>query len=60
VSLLAILAGHAVAQGLALLDGDDEIATHNGTLEISAPDWRVRRRGWAPHPECGCIWPLGA
>jgi hypothetical protein len=59
VSLLAILAGHAVAQGLALLDGDEEIATHNGTLEISAPDWRVRRRGWAPHPECGCIWPLG-
>ena len=59
VSLLAILAGHAVAQGLAFLDGDEEIATRNGTLEIWAPDWRVRRRGWAPHPECGCVWPFG-
>ena len=59
VSLLAILAGYVVAQGLAVLDGDASIATHNGTLEITSPDWRVRRRGWTAHPECGCNWPQG-
>ncbi len=58
VSLLAILAGYTAAQALAFLDGDAAIATRNGTLEIAPPDWRVRRRGWLPHPECGCIWPL--
>ncbi|MCU1675532.1 MAG: UBA/THIF-type binding protein, partial [Frankiales bacterium] len=58
VSLLAILAGHTVGQGLAFLDGDESVATRNGTLELSPPDWRGRRRGWLPHPDCGCVWPL--
>jgi bacteriocin biosynthesis cyclodehydratase domain-containing protein len=58
VSLLAILAGYTAAQALAFIDGDEVVATRNGTLELSPPDWRVRRRGWLPHPECGCVWPL--
>lgn len=32
-------------------------ATHDGTLEITLPDWRIRRRGWFAHPACGCRWP---
>jgi hypothetical protein len=60
VAMLAILAGFAVTQGLAHLDGDEEVPSRNGTLELSPPDWRVRRRSWLPHPDCGCIWPFPA
>jgi len=33
------------------------LPTHDGTLEITLPDWRIRRRGWFLHPACGCRWP---
>jgi hypothetical protein len=29
-------------------------ATLDGTLELRPPDWRLRRRSWPPHPDCGC------
>jgi hypothetical protein len=60
VAMLAILAGFAVTEGLAHLDGDERVASRNGTLELSPPDWRLRRRSWLPHPDCGCIWPFPA
>lgn len=52
--LTAATAALAAGQVLSLLDGDSP-ATVNGTLELR-PDWRLRRRGWAPHPDCGCSW----
>ena len=33
------------------------LATLGGTLELTLPDWRIRRRGWSLHPACGCHWP---
>jgi hypothetical protein len=49
-----ILAGVAAQQVLAYLDGEDP-ASLDGTLELHLPDWRIRRRSWPPHPECGCL-----
>jgi hypothetical protein len=53
VSLAATTAGVACMQALAHLDGLDP-ATLDGTLELSYPDWRVRRRSWPAHPDCDC------
>jgi hypothetical protein len=53
--LTAATAAVAAGQVLALLD-EGSPATVNGTLELSLSDWRLRRRGWAPHPACGCSW----
>jgi bacteriocin biosynthesis cyclodehydratase domain-containing protein len=52
-ALATVVAGTAAGQALAHLDGDDP-AVVNGTLEQSAPDWRIRRRTWTPHPDCSC------
>ena len=51
--LLAAVTGGAVAQALQLLDGVGRPETIDGTLEWD-PTGRLRRRGWHPHPECGC------
>lgn len=53
--LTAATAALAAGQVLAWLDGSSP-ATVNGTLELRLPDWRLRRRGWSPHPACGCSW----
>jgi bacteriocin biosynthesis cyclodehydratase domain-containing protein len=53
VSLVSLVASVAALQALAFLDGTDP-ATIEGTLEIQLPDWRLRRRTWAPHPDCSC------
>lgn len=53
--LTAATAALAAGQVLAWLDGGSP-ATVNGTLELRLPDWRLRRRGWSPHPACGCSW----
>lgn len=53
--LTAATAALAAGQVLARIDGARP-ATVNGTLELQLPDWRVRRRGWSPHPACGCGW----
>lgn len=53
VALATIVAGVAAQQALAFLDGD-EPACIDGTLELQLPDWRLRRRSWPPHADCGC------
>ncbi len=51
VAVSALAAAVTVLQALAFLDGESP-ATVNGTLELSLPDWRLRRRTWAVHPQC--------
>jgi bacteriocin biosynthesis cyclodehydratase domain-containing protein len=51
--LASLIASIAAVQALAFLAGDDP-PTIEGTLEVQLPDWRVRRRSWAPHPDCEC------
>ena len=67
ISLALTVAGIAATQVLTLLDGDgpDLPATvasgaHGGILELTYPDWRVRRRGFAVHPACDCRRAAGA
>jgi len=60
IVLAAAVAAHAVFEVLAHLDrtvtGGPLPASVGGTLELSPPDWRVRRRSWPRHPACGCDW----
>jgi bacteriocin biosynthesis cyclodehydratase domain-containing protein len=56
VGLATLGASVCALQVLAFVDGG-EPATHDGTLEVALPDWRIRRRTWGPHPACGCRWP---
>jgi bacteriocin biosynthesis cyclodehydratase domain-containing protein len=53
VAVATVVAGVAALQALAYLDGDrpDSI---DGTIELHLPDWRLRRRSWPLHPDCGC------
>jgi hypothetical protein len=53
--LATAVAVHAVLQALAFLDGDLPLAV-DGTVEITLPEGRLRRRSWTPHPCCGCGW----
>jgi hypothetical protein len=53
LALMNLTASIAALQALGYLDGD-EPATLSGTLELILPDWRVRRRSWRPHQDCGC------
>jgi hypothetical protein len=53
--LATAVAVHAVLHGLAFLDGDLPVSV-DGTLEITLPEGRVRRRSWTRHPGCGCGW----
>lgn len=59
VVLATAVAAQAATQALAFLDGDPAPPAVDGTLEIAQADGRVRRRGWAPHPLCGCGWTRG-
>jgi bacteriocin biosynthesis cyclodehydratase domain-containing protein len=53
--LAAAAAALATAQALAHIDtAGSGTAVMNGTLELAVPDWRWRRRTWAPHPHCTC------
>ncbi|OWV07848.1 hypothetical protein B5D80_13690 [Micromonospora wenchangensis] len=49
---LLTAAGYAVAEALAQLDGGTP-ETVGGTVEVG-PGGRLRRRAWAPHPDCSC------
>ena len=57
-ALAAMAAAMACAQALLLIDRAGPAAlgpaTVGGTLEVVLPDWRWRRRSWAPHPACRC------
>jgi hypothetical protein len=71
VSLAAVVAGLATLQLLTALDGQRDRqqdtpgrdgagqarppATLGGTIELTLPDWRVRRRSWPVHPRCSCL-----
>lgn len=52
--LAMALAALGAAQALAYLDGEPGPATLDGTLEVTLPELRVRRRSWQAHPECPC------
>jgi len=52
-SLAALAAAIAVGQVLAYLD-ERPVATLGAALEVDAVAAVPIRRGWEPHPECGC------
>jgi hypothetical protein len=52
-ALAAMVAATAAVQVLAHLDGDRP-PTLEGSLEVTLPDWQLRRRSWRRHPECPC------
>lgn len=54
VALATAVGGLAAVQALDFLDGGRP-ASVEATLEIQLPDWRLRRRTWPIHPECGCL-----
>lgn len=54
VAVCAAIAGIAAGQALAFLDGELPTVLE-GSLELHPPDWRVRRRTWPAHPDCGCM-----
>ena len=53
IAVTTTVAGLTAMQALEFLDGGLP-ATVDGTLELHLPDWRVRRRSWPIHPDCGC------
>lgn len=61
VVLATAAAATAAGQVLALLDvpaGETDgpaPATVGGTLELTLPDWRWRRRSWPTNPSCACV-----
>ena len=55
-ALAVAVAAQAAQQALALVDGCDQPAAIGGTLELTLPDWRWRRRSWQVHPACDCAW----
>lgn len=59
-ALSLAVAAQAALQALSFLDGllsgGARPATVGGTLELTLPDWRWRRRSWQVHPDCGCGW----
>lgn len=55
VALATFVGAVCALQVLGWVDRGDA-ATRNGTLELTLPDWRIRRRSWHPHPACGCRW----
>lgn len=58
--LAVAVAAQTAAQALAFLDGAALPAAAGGTLELTLPDWRWRRRSWQLHPDCDCSWSAGA
>jgi hypothetical protein len=57
--LAVAVAAQTVLQALAFLDGGGLPSAAGGTLELTLPDWRWRRRSWQVHPDCDCAWPTG-
>jgi hypothetical protein len=55
-ALAVAVAAQTAQQALALIDGAGLPTTVGGTLELTLPDWRWRRRSWQLHPACGCTW----
>ncbi|CAN5333512.1 TOMM precursor leader peptide-binding protein [soil metagenome] len=55
VVLATLAAALAAGQVLEHLDGRGQPEVIEGTLELRPPDWRIRRRAWPPHADCGCL-----
>jgi bacteriocin biosynthesis cyclodehydratase domain-containing protein len=54
-ALTALVAAQAAVQVLNAIDtGPAQSPLINGTLEVTLPGWRWRRRSWQPHPACLC------
>lgn len=53
--LACLAAALAAAQILDHFDGVRIPDVIEATLELHPPEWRLRRRSWPPHPECGCL-----
>lgn len=53
-----LLASVCALQVLGFIEGRRP-ATVGATLQLTLPDWRLRRRRWSLHPSCGCAWPAG-
>lgn len=53
VALALATAGLAAGQALGFLDGSS--AMPGRTLELRPPEWQLRQRSWAVHPECRCV-----
>ncbi len=56
VALATLVGAQAALQVLAFLDGGELPPAVGATLETRLPGGTSRRRAWAPHPACGCIW----
>ncbi|MDT7540049.1 MAG: hypothetical protein QOI82_3634 [Actinomycetota bacterium] len=54
--LAVAVAAQTAMQALAFLDGDGLPSTAGGTLELTLPGWRWRRRSWQLHPDCDCVF----
>jgi hypothetical protein len=54
VTVASVIAGVAAQQALSFIDGDEPDCI-DGTIELRLPDWRLRRRSWPAHPDCGCM-----
>jgi bacteriocin biosynthesis cyclodehydratase domain-containing protein len=59
-ALALAVAAQTAMQALALLDGESLPSAVGGTLELTLPDWRWRRRSWQLHPDCDCGWRTSA
>jgi hypothetical protein len=53
VTVATVMAGIAAREALGYLDAE-EPASIDATLELQLPDWRIRRRAWSSHDQCGC------
>lgn len=54
VAVASALSGVAALQALEFFD-TATCAVVDGSLELHLPDWRLRRRTWPYHAECGCM-----
>jgi bacteriocin biosynthesis cyclodehydratase domain-containing protein len=55
-ALALAVAAQTAMQALAFVDGNGLPSAAGGTLELTLPDWRWRRRSWQVHPDCDCGW----
>ena len=54
VVLATAVAAVAAGQVLATLAGPPPVLCLDATLELRLPEWSLRRRIWAAHPDCPC------
>jgi hypothetical protein len=60
VVLASAVAAITAGQVLAVLGGPPPALCADATLELRLPEWSLRRRVWAAHPDCQCGAAAGA